>query len=65
MSKKREANICDIIEALEEREKAESEEVREDDSTNALILNCLTDLNHVTHLKQFLMNKKLSVLENF
>ena len=60
-----EANICDIIEALEERENAESEEVREDDSTNALILNCPTDLNHVTHLKQFLMNKKLTVLENF
>ena len=56
-----EANVCDIIEALEEKEKAESEEERGDAtnnySTDPLISSFPTALNHVTYLKQFLMNK--------
>ena len=53
-----EANTCDIIEALEEKEKAESEEEREDAtddySTDPLISSYPTAL--ITYLKQFLMN---------
>ena len=64
-----EINTCDTIEDLEEKEKAESEEEREDVtnqySTDAPISNFPTVLNHVTHLKQFLMNKKVTVLEDF
>ena len=56
-----ETNACDIIEALGEKEKAESEEEREDATDNYLtvtvILNFPTALNHVIYLKQFLMNK--------
>ena len=52
-----EANACDIIEALEEKEKAKSEEEREhatdDYSTDPLIPSFPTALNHVTYLKQF------------
>ena len=48
----REANACDIIEALEEKEKAESEEEREDAnddySTDTVIPSFPTALNHVT-----------------
>ena len=63
-----EANRYNIIEALEEKEKTESEEEREDFtedySNDARISNFLTTLYHVTHLKQFLMNKKVTVLED-
>ena len=56
-----EANACDIIEALEEKEKAESEEEREDAtddySTDTVISSFPTALNHVIYLKQFLINK--------
>ena len=56
-----EANAWDIIEALEEKEKAESEEEREDAtddySTDTVISSFPTALNHVIYLKQFLMNK--------
>ena len=56
-----EANACDIIEVLEEKEKAESEEEGEDAtdgySTDPLISNFPTALNHITYIKQFLMNK--------
>ena len=56
-----EANACDIIEALDEKEKAESEEEREDAtddySTDTVISSFPTALNHVIYLKQFLMNK--------
>ena len=56
-----EGNECDIIEALEEKEKAESEEEREDAtddySTDTVISSFPTALNHVIYLKQFLMNK--------
>ena len=56
-----EANACDIIEALDEKEKAESEEVREDAtddySTDTVISSFQTALNHVIYLKQFLMDK--------
>ena len=56
-----EANACDIIEALDEKEKAESEEEREDAtddySTDTLISSFPTALNHVIYIKQFLMNK--------
>ena len=55
------ANACDIIEALDEKEKAESEEEREDAtddySTDTLISSFPTALNHVIYQKQFLMNK--------
>ena len=50
-----EANACDIIETLEEKEKAESEEEREDAtddySPDPLILSFPTPLNHFTYLK--------------
>ena len=56
-----EANTCDIVEVLDEKEKAESEEEREDAtddySTDTLISSFPTALNHVIYLKQFLMNK--------
>ena len=56
-----EANICGIIEALDEKEKAESEEERDDAthdySTDTVISSFPTALNHVIYLKQFLMNK--------
>ena len=56
-----EANACDIIEALNEKEKAESEEEREDAtdyySTDTVISSFSTALNHVIYPKQFLMNK--------
>ena len=56
-----EANACDIIEALDEKEKAESEEEREDAthdySTDTVISSFPTALNHVIYLKQFLINK--------
>ena len=56
-----EPNACDIIEALDEKEKAESEEEREDAtddySTDTVISSFPTALNHVIYLKQFLMNK--------
>ena len=56
-----EVNTCDITEALEEKEKTESEEEREDVtddySADTLKLNFPTALNHVTYLKQFLINK--------
>ena len=56
-----EANARDIIEALEEKEKAELEEERKDAtddySTDTVILSFPTALNHVIYLKQFLMNK--------
>ena len=52
-----EANACDIIEALEEKEKAESEEEKgdatNDYSMDPLISSFPTALNHVTYLKQF------------
>ena len=55
-----EANTCDIIEAPAEKEKAESEEEREDAtndySTDTAISSFLTALN-VIYLKQVLMNK--------
>ena len=64
-----EANTCDIIEAFEEKEKAESEEEREDAtddySTDTVISSFPTALNHVIYLKQFLMNKGFTdVLED-
>ena len=50
-----EANACDIIEALNEKEKAESEEEREDAtdyySTDTVISSFSTTLNHVIYLK--------------
>ena len=56
-----EANAYDIIEALEEKEKAESEEEMEDAtdyySTDTIISCFPTALNHVIYLKQFLINK--------
>ena len=56
-----EANICGIIEALDEKEKAESEEERDDAthdySTDTVISSFPTALNHVIYLKQFLMDK--------
>ena len=56
-----EANACDIIEALEEKKKAYSEEEREDAindySIGTVISRFPTDLNHVIYLKQFLINK--------
>ena len=56
-----EANARDIIEALEEKEKAELEEERgdatNDYSMDPLISSFPTALNHVTYIKQFLMNK--------
>ena len=56
-----EANACNIIEALEEKEKAESEEKREDAtdhySTDGVISSFPTAFNHVTYIKQFLINK--------
>ena len=56
-----EANACDIIETLEEKEKAEPEEEQEDPtddySTDTVISSFPTALNHVIYLKQFLMNK--------
>ena len=56
-----EANVCDIIEALEENEKVESEKERvdatDDYSTDTVISSFPTALNHVIYLKQFLMNK--------
>ena len=56
-----ETNACDIIEALEEKEKAESEEEREDAtndySMDPLISSFPTVLDHVTYLRQSLMNK--------
>ena len=56
-----EANVCDIIEALEEKEKVESEKERvdatDDYSTDTVISSFPTALNHVIYLKQFLMNK--------
>ena len=56
-----EANACDIIKALEEKEKAELEEERDDAtddySTDTLISSFPTALNHVIYIKQFLMNK--------
>ena len=55
-----EANACDIIEALEEKEKAESEEegkdATDDYSTDTVISSFPTALN-VIYLKQFLMNE--------
>ena len=58
-----EANTCDIIETLEENEKAESEEEKEDPtndySTDTVISSFPTALNHVTYLKQFLINTLL------
>ena len=63
-----EANRCNIFEALEEKDKRESEEEREevteDYSTDAPILNFPKALNHVSRLKEFLMNKKVTVLED-
>ena len=59
-----EAITFDIIEALEEKEKAESEnergDVTHDYSTNTLILNFATASNRVTYLQQFLKNKGLT-----
>ena len=59
-----EANACDIIKALEEKEKAELEEERndatDDYSTDTLIWSFPTALNHVSYLKQFLMNKGIT-----
>ena len=56
-----EPNACDIIEALDEKEKAESEEEREDAtddySTDTVISSFPTAFNHVIYLTQFLMNK--------
>ena len=56
-----EANTCDIIEAIEEKEKAKSEEEREDAtddySMDTVISSFPRALNHVIYLKQFLMNK--------
>ena len=56
-----ERNTCDIMEAFDEKEKAESEGEREDAtddySTDTLISSFPTALNHVIYLKQFLMNK--------
>ena len=56
-----EANACDIIEALDENEKAESEKEREDAiddySTYTVISSFPTAFNHVIYLNQFLMNK--------
>ena len=56
-----EANACDIVEVLEEKEKAESGEEREDAtndySTDILISSFPTALNIVIYLNQFLMNK--------
>ena len=56
-----EANACDIIEALDEKEKAESEEARKDAaddySTDTVISSFPAALNHVIYLKQFLINK--------
>ena len=50
-----EANTCDITEALEEKEKAESKEEREyatnNYSTNTLISSFPTTLNHVIYSK--------------
>ena len=58
-----EANACDIIETLEEKEKAEPEEEKEDPtndySTDTIISSFLTALNHVIYLKQFLINALL------
>ena len=58
-----EANACDIIEALEEKEKAESEEEKEDAtddySMDTVISSFPTDLNQVIYLKQFLTNALL------
>ena len=55
------ANACDINEALEQKEKAESEEEKEDAtndfSMGILISSFPTNLNHVIYLKQFLTNK--------
>ena len=59
-----EANACDIIKALEDTGKAESEEERDDAtddySTDTLISSFPTALNHVIYLKQFLMNKGIT-----
>ena len=57
-----EASACDIIETLEENEKAEPEEKQDptdDYSTDTVISNFLTALNHVIYLKQFLINALL------
>ena len=63
-----EANACDIIEALDEKEKSESEEERKDAaddySTDTVISSFPTALNHVIYLKQFLMNKGFDVVED-
>ena len=63
------ANACDLFDALEEKKKAESKEEREDFtddySMDTLILSFPKALNHVTYLKQFLMNKGFTdVVEN-
>ena len=56
-----EANTCNIVEVLDEKEKAESEEEREDAtndySRDTVISSFPIALNHVIYLKQFLMNK--------
>ena len=56
-----EGNACDIIDALEEKEKAESVKERRDTTNDygadTLVSNFPTALNHGTYLKQFLMNK--------
>ena len=58
------ANACDITEALKEKEKAESEEEREDAtddySTDTVISSFPTAFNHVIYLTQFLMNKEFT-----
>ena len=57
-----ETNACDI-ETLEEKEKAEPGEEKEDPtddySTDTVISSFLTALNHVIYLKQFLVNALL------
>ena len=55
------------FEALEEKEKAESAEERgdatDDYSTDTLISSSLTALNHFIYLKQFLVNKSFTDVE--
>lgn len=56
-----EANACDIIDTLEEKEKPESEKesqyVTDSYSTDALTSNFSTALNHTIYLRLFLINK--------